>query len=218
MIGFNATMQAEQGSDVSSLIAQILADNVMALSQKNKLAVEVFDKIVRRSLGKTGSTIFKSLKSGFKDGTLNIEPLRKHPLSGATMTDTLDKYRPWMLTKDTKIRPVKTNRKPGLKFAGMMQYEIDDHDGKNLTVGLIPKRRGGDKWAKRFKDWQEAGNIDTSIYPRTSAKSMFNYFKALGMPITKAPARPQRDIIGKIETRENPVAMFEKFFLERLLK
>lgn len=211
-------MQAEQGSDVSSLIAQILADNVTALSQKNKLAVDVFDKIVRRSLGKTGSTIFRSLKSGFRDDSLNITPLRKHPANGATMTDTLEKYRPWDLFDGIKIRPAKSNRKPGLKFANLMQYELDEHDGKNLTVGLIPKRRGGDKWAKRFKDWQEAGNIDTSIYPRTSAKSLFNYFAALGMPITKAPARPQRDVIGKIEARENPVAMFEKFFLERLLK
>lgn len=217
MIGFSTKVYASEGDDISSLIAQIMADNSLATAQKAAKGAEAFDKIVRRSLGKTGSFLFKKLKGGFKDGSLGLSPLRTHPANGATMSEMLKRFRPQDLAGGVKVKPVKTSRQPGGKFAALMQYEIDDHDGKNLTVGLIPKRRGGDKWAKRFSDWQEAGDIDQNEFFKFNLIGMYRYFKALGMPITKFPSRPARNVIEKIDEREDPTSLFEKFFLERLL-
>lgn len=218
MIDFSANLVATPGNDVGSLIAQILADNALAIAQKGRMSVEVFDKVVRRSLGRTGSAIFRNLKAGFRNKSLRLQPLRIHPANGVVMTEMLSRTRPWELIRGVTPEPLTLPKKPGENLAKLMQYELDEHDGKNVTVGLIPKRRGGDKWARRFKNWQEAGEIELNDYANGNERTMFNYFKALGMPIRKHPARPERDVIGQVEARTKPIQMFEKFFLERLLK
>lgn len=222
MIGFDAKIMAGSGNDLGALIAQIIADNSLSLAQKKKLSVDKMNSIVRRAQGKTGSLLFRSLKKGFTDGTLNIEPLRRHPANNAMMADTIAAFRPWELKNiDGVPKPITRSRKPGGKLKNLMQYQLSENDsgtGGQLTVGLIPERRGGDKWAKRFSDWQESGEIDRSQFYNFSLSGMFKYLSALGMPVSKFPRRPERNVIGKIEARERPIELFEKLFLERLLK
>ena len=50
MIGFSTKVFASEGDDISSLIAQIIADNSLATAQKAAKGVEAFDKIYQMLL------------------------------------------------------------------------------------------------------------------------------------------------------------------------
>lgn len=224
------------GTDIGSLIAQILCENPAAAAKASKKSVDVMVRIVRRSLGATGSTLFRELKFGFKNsGTsnpLNIAPLQVYTRSdkgggyirtGASMAEMLKKYRPYSLVKGIQPQTI-TTKGAGRKFSGLMQYFMDDMDTNNtntLEIGLIPSRRGGDKWGKRFSDWQEAGPIKTEYLSRYSRKTMVGYFDRLGMPLKAGTIlrRPARPVIERMQNDSpTPAQLFEKLFLERLMK
>lgn len=216
---FNTQVITSKGDDIASLVAQIFSDNPSLALKASKLAAKKLDSIVKRSMGKTGSFLFRQLKTDLRKNTFGLKELTRYTnpnsrFKGALMTDVLKANRPWSLST---ARVTKSRRKTGAKWANLMQYQLDFSESKKqLEVGLIPERRGGKEWARRFADWQIGGRIRVENFLNYSPSSMFTFFQALGMPISKFPTRPARPIISRVEAEYNPVKLFEQFFIERL--
>ena len=217
-MSFNTTFEASSGNDIGSLISQILCENPDMASKARKRTAEAFQSIVRRSLGKTGSTIFRELKKGLKFGGFGLVPKTVYTKTGAVISEMFSRYRP---DYSGKIPRAVTKQKPvGSKLFGLMQYYMNDKDTKdlNLEVGLIPSRRGGQKWAKNFSDWQEGGEINVRSLGRYDRRTMYGYWRKLGMPLAAGTIlkRPARPVISRVQQDMNPAKLFEQFFLERL--
>jgi len=216
---FNTQVITSKGDDIASLVTQILSDKPSLALKASKLAVKKMDSIIRRSMGKTGSFLFRRLKTDLRKNTFGLKDFTRYTnpeskFTGSIISDVLKFNRP---RERNTPRARKSNRKVGAKWANLMQYQLDFSDKKQLEVGLIPERRGYKKWADRFADWQTGGLVDISQYRYdASPSSMFKYFQALTMPLTKFPTRPARPIISKVEAEYNPVKLFEQFFIERL--
>lgn len=226
MIKTEYSMIAGDGSDVGAIIAQALAKSSWSLQQKNKLSVEAMNKVVRRSLGKTGSTLKGILKLGVKNNTLGLAPMRRYTKTDVVMSMLLKAVKPSSLDKYSKLFMKmlgKVVRPPGYRFANMFEFKIAEEtsSGSGIEVGILRENsnRGGSKWADIFENWQDADIVDT-YFSQGSDKRTHGYFGALGMPLKAGTEtrRPERKIIDKVQQDEDPSKMFEKFFLERLLK
>lgn len=224
MIGFNATLTADKGNDVSSLIAQILADNTMAIAQKNRLAVEKFQNIIDRALTKTGSTTMYDLKGRLKGQQAGVAPKRVYSKTGLIMADIIKAVRPDRSAKSNASRYLaalsRQPKPPGAAFVGKMRFDINETTGSNdreLDVGLRKELRSKGSWRAIFRDWQDSGDVKI---PNSTPDSMRGYLAAIGMPIRRGTVlkRPARQIIDDTEKQIRPAELFEKFFLERLFK
>lgn len=215
------------GSDLGAVIAQIICKDPLRAARAGQKSADAMTKIIRRSLGKTGSVLFRILKSGFKERSFGLEPRRTYSLTGAVMSKQIDKYQPdrrkqyvnaWPNLRNLRLSVIKSNPPVGEKFSGLMQYFMNDkneRDISTLEIGLIPSRRGGQLWADRFADWQDAGEIKL---PYGNRRTMMQYFRSIEMPLSAGTIlkRPARPVIQKVQDTYNPFELFEKHFVERL--
>jgi hypothetical protein len=221
MIGFEAKMVADSGNDLGALIAQILADNALSVAQKSKLSADKFQNIVDRALTKTGSTLMYDLKAGLK-GKKDFAPKRVYSKTGMIMSDIIAAARPGKASTARLLSALVNMGKKaaGEKFAGRMRFDIGEQPGsrdREIDVGLRKQDRSKGSWRQIFSTFQEAGNVN--IYG-SEPGSMRRYLAAIGLPIRKDTTlkRPARPIVDDTGKRLNPAQLFEKLFLERLLK
>jgi len=224
---------AEIGKILAEAIANSLDPRNANMKMKN-LSVMAFHAIVRRTMGKTGSMLFRQVRSAFtKSNPYGIEKLTPYTKLGTTVSAWIRKHPPKSDGKTgyRSLRgfiPKGNDYAAGGGFRALMQYQVTPESPKgasvvipaeNLEVGLIPSRRGGDRWATRFRNWQQAGKV-LPASGNDSGGSEWGYFGAIGIPLKRAtkPKRPARPVINKIEEKERPVNLFQKNFLERLMK
>jgi hypothetical protein len=212
---FETTIIAEKGDSVGSIIAQAIADNP---ATAGKMGLKAFEKVLRRAAGKTGSMLFKKVRGAFTAvNPYSLAPLQIHP-SGVRIAPKITSY-----FAKKRGKGGKNYTAPGVGFRSLMQYRMTPDVPKgapapagppNVEVGLIPERRGGKEWAEKFKSWQEGGTI---TYPGRE-RAMYAMLAYLGIPDNKATplTAPKREVIEKIEQREDPLAMFRKNLYERL--
>jgi len=228
-MSFDYDFIADSGTDVGALVTQILSKNPGLAYKASQKTKDTIVKIVRRSLGKTGSTIFRELKKGLKTGDLVIgASFRRYSQTQQIMMS--EALRQGLNSDSTLTKEIKSRYErfsPGEKFAGLMQYYMKDDkdrsvetDVNTLEIGLIPSRRGGDDWARNFSDWQEKGDIKVQEFRNYNRRSMLGFFAKLGMPLkeTTILQRPARPVISTIREQYDPSALFEKFFIERISK
>ena len=209
---FGIAMAPLGGDPLARLLAEALSTNPQA-------AKKLSDRITairNRSLGATGKFYRLELRKAIKGqySGINMEKI-VYSRTGGIMDSTMDKYRPGSKrTFPTQKKPVeKGNPIAGKKLAGLMQSLTDDSAG-NVTAGLIPKRRGGVRWAERFHLFQIKGSVQI---PTRDRKIAGKYMAALGIPIRRGTAltRPRRPIIETVENK-NPIgAVFTRLFIER---
>ena len=207
------------GSDLGALIAQIICKDPLRAARAGQKSADAMTKIIRRSLGKTGSVLFRTLKAGFRGGWLNIPQRQIYTKTGAVISSQIKRYPPVRGIDNRNIIPATSNPPVGQKFSGLMQYYMNDkneRDISTLEVGLIPSRRGGGgKWDVRFSDWQEAGVIKI---PYGNNRKMRTYLEAIDLALKagKVLRRPARPVIEQVQKLYNPFDLFEKHFVERL--
>jgi hypothetical protein len=142
------------------------------------------------------------------------------------MSDVIKAARPDKSAKSNRNRLINmlaniSKKTPaGAKFAGRMRFDIGEtanSGDRELDVGLRKQDRSKGSWRRIFADWQEAGPVTVS---GLQSGSMRRYFGAIGMPLRAGtmPRRPARPVIEKVERANRPAELFEKLFLERLLK
>lgn len=200
----------------TAFVEKILNKGVLGAPKDPK---KVFERALRRAMAKTGMETFKQIKAHFRDDAYGLAPLRMHPKTGVNMALTYRRYRPYDLATVGKVAKIMRTPSPGGKLWRLMQWQLDEENGKWVKVGLIPSRRGGDKWAKIFENWQKAGKLDFTGYNQgANFFAMQRYSQKLGMPLTRWPQRPERDVIGRVDKTYKPSEQFERFFAERLLK
>jgi hypothetical protein len=227
MIDFGITRAS--GDDVGALIAQVFnSDPAIARKWAGK-SVDALRRVVRRSLGRTGSDIFRGLKMAMTTNSLGLDEKAQYTPTAVFISRVMQRVRPQEIGRMGRPPKLRTPGKLGGKLSALMQYRLtpDVKRGQavpagddSFEVGLIPERRGGKKWADRFRSWQQGGNIDLSQYNNGSIQSMRGYYAALGMPLRSGtmPRSPRRDLIGKYKSRIEPVEMFKKALTERLLR
>lgn len=229
---FNFKFMPSDGSDIGALVAQIICENPQRASRAAQKSADAMIKIVRRSLGKTGSVLFRIMKKGFREGNTSnpwgLEPRQRYTnfgfpwlATGSPISTHIRDNPPYSLKKGVYPEPTKRNPPVGEKFSGLMQYFMNDkneRDISTLEIGLIPSRRGGQKWADAFSDWQEAGPIKVDQYYKYSRRNMIGYFDRIGMPLAAGTIlkRPARPVIEKVQEMNDPVELFKKHFIDRL--
>lgn len=228
------TMNYEVKATGDSVIAKALAASVLDVIKGNKkknVTAEVMRKIITRSLAKTGGKIRMAIKKGMQS-ELPIEDRAINP-DGINIAATISANRPdgARRAKGRKPRLVRGGQlRPARRLAGAIRYGFLDKTEQEMTTGLLDpsmltgqqpeglKAENARAWRKRFAMFQEEGEIDISSYRNASERSMFAYFRAIGIAQSRRPRRPARPIVKPIEDRENPMKLFETNFLERLNK
>jgi len=218
---FDYDFVPSDNSDLGSVIAKIICEDPLRAARAAQRSTDAMTKIIRRSLGKTGSQLFRILKAGLKSNSFNLAPHQIYSKTGAVMSSQIKEYPHRFVAMTETPRPVRTKYTVGGKFTNLMQYFMNDkneRDISTLKIGMIPERRGGEKWARRFSDWQEAGDIKVNDFIRYSNRSMRWYFSRIGMPLKAGTIlkRPARSVIERAQIENDPFEMFKKNFVERL--
>ena len=217
-MSFSTKIIPTKGEGLEELLTQALSTDPIAAASAATKSVEKLNSIVRRSLVSVGIRTFKALKAGFRQRRLlGLDKKAVYTKTGVVMSNVLAAVRPQELKTMTSPPEIKGQGVLGGNLGKMMQFDVPK-DESSLTVGLIPRLRGGKKWAKRFAKWQEGGAVDLSEYYNGNVKSMRGFLAALGMPLRRGtmPTAPKRPIIAKIQDRMNPSELFKRAFLERL--
>lgn len=222
------TQSASSGSDLGSVIAGIIANDAIAASRKGQLTAEAFQKVVRRGLGSTGSFYRQRLAAQFKDNWMNVEEVKRHPLTGVQMGNVIKKLPPKAGGhSDSRMLSAysQPERKPGSRFRGIIEYVLREGSGLDLDVeaGAVRSDKGGkrrgEKWNayEILKDWQEAGTVNPR---RSGGGNMHRYLAAIGLPMSQGfvPRRPKRAVLETLIKSNDPVQEFTKRFTERLYK
>ncbi len=235
---FSASVINSGDSDIGKLLSEAISNSIDPKAAKVKmknLATNAFHAIVRRAMGKTGSMLFRQVRMAFTvKNPYGIEELTPYTKLGTTVSAWIRKH-PAKLGEKAGYRslrgfiPKSKNYAPGGGFRALMQFAVtpDSQKGasvaipaENLEVGLIPERRGGSKWAERFREWQQAGKVLPGRGNSVGTGSEWGYFGAIGIPLKRGtrPKRPARPVIEKIQEKERPIELFQKNFLERLME
>lgn len=240
MMQLSVSTIASSKTGLDGIIARILADNAMALATKNKLTAEAFDKILRSSLKRTGYNIMQPLKEALGEGSSvlgAIAPKRVFSKTGVIMDDIIDAVKPAKKPKSKRVKrgaaallkfyaTPNMKRPPGWRFGSMMEYAVLENtdSGEAVEIGMLEGGRASQKWKRIFADWQEKGDVDLDGANIRGVNrgyvSMQKYFAAIGIPTSQwtEPERPARPIMKMAEDKLRPAAMFEKYFVERLLR
>lgn len=228
MMNYNISTSGE-GEVAKSLVKSI--GDILLGARKNNLTAEVMQKIITRALAKTGGRMRAAIKKGMQSELPLADRAVNH--AGINIAETLMKNRPHGARRAKGQKPklvMGGQTRPARRLAGAMRYAFNDNKEQEMAVGLLDpsttksgaqetlKASQARAWRKRFADFQEEGDVDISGYQNASERSMFAYFRALGIPLTRHPRRPARPVIEPIEARENPQKLFETNFLERLNK
>lgn len=215
--------KAQGTNELERLIAESLQANPIAAAKAALKGKEAFNKIVRRAMGKTGSTLLRKLKGGMsKDNPYNLEPLARHPLLDALYSVQAKKktFTPTILASALK------QRGPGAGFKRPMLYSMVFTDAKKeLRIGAetVPGDDSGSSskvkqmsgtWLERFRVWQEG-----RTWPSFNTPTARRYMAAKGLPMSSRPVvQPGRPIIEIVQRREDPLEVFQKNLIERLTK
>ena len=215
--------QADGTSEIGRLIAQTLQADPVAAAKAAAKSKEEFDGIVRKAMGRTGSTMLRKLKGGMsKDNPYNLEPLARHPLLDALYTVQAKKktFTPRILASALR------QRGPGAGFRRPMLYSlVFTETKKELRIGAetVPGDDSGSSpkvkqmsgtWLERFRVWQEG-----RTWPSFNTPKARRYMAAKGLPMSSRPVvQPGRPIIEIVQRREDPLEMFRKNLIERLTK
>lgn len=209
--------KSSDGGDVGSLISKILADNANARSKAGSKTVDVFNKIVRRSMGRTGSNLLKYLKTKFRMEIWNFPKRRIYTKTGVAISEVIKRNPPNRAGE--RLRTATQNPPIGSAFGKMMRYKMNDEsiDDMSLEVGMIPGKKVSESWANIFSQWQEKSTIK---YQTQNNRSVRYYFRAIGIPLAAGTilTRPARPAIEEFRKENDPISEFQKNFLERLLK
>jgi len=220
-------------TEIGKILAEAMAESLDPTSAKkmrSNIGLDAFNNMIRRSMGKTGSHLFKLIRRAFStENPYGLDQLAFYTPTGQPISWTMENKPPKGKYDYHRGRRGKGKYlAPGSGFSGLMQYRITPESARgaknpqpadNMTVGIIPERRGGNKWAARFAEWQTAGRVIPS-YDRAGPGSERGYWGALGMPMKAMtqPKRPERQVISQVESQEKPVELFKRNFLERLMK
>lgn len=227
-MGFFFNILPSTGDTVADAIAQVFNDNPTIANRWRKESKQRMRSVVRRSLGRTGSDLFKGMKSSFRNNDLNLKKKAVYSKTGVVISKVLKKVRPWQVRAGMRAPKLKAQGKLGGKYSSLIQYKMTPDTPRGapapegdpeITVGVIPERRGGKAWADRFKKWQEGGKISLSNFKGgSSLQKMRGYFASLGMPLKPGtiPTAPKRPFIQKYEQTIEPIEMFQKALIERL--
>ncbi|MBT9158674.1 MAG: hypothetical protein DDT36_01692 [Firmicutes bacterium] len=209
-------------TELEQLISRCFSENVPVAQIARRQTGPALRGIVRSSIARTGSMLFKRVRRAFsRANPYGLAPLATYPgqeydTFGAVMASHITNQRRGRRGERRAAKPA-----IGGGFAKLMQYRIDPDVARgttppigevNLTVGLIPERRGGPEWADAFRRWQEAGELGYA------GGSQTRFLAAIRMPKSKGhvPVRPARPVISRIEQEEKPISLFERNLVERL--
>ena len=233
-MSFEALILTQANSEIGGILAEVINRNPDEARRAAQRGAEFFRRLVTRSLKSTGYQLKAAIESGIKTNAYNVSPLRRYPPTGAVMATTIRRYfhggkstQPYIRYKNRETylkRQQFADKNPGMGFARLMNYFVNaDAAANTLKVGALPRAEGGKAgqyWIDIFSEWQEAGEVNVNYRGTQGKRGLHGFLGAIGMPIRAATIlqRPERKIVQTAQETENPEALFQAKFEERLLR
>lgn len=232
MAFFDVQITASGGlTPLGRLLAEALANPGKAASALSRGAKEL-QKIRARALTRTAQDLRKILKDAVSENKLGWEPKRSYPQWFGKMgpvniqglfnanRSVISSYQRAAMKGKTKrqtyIRPPEKGitTKPYGKAVSLILYRVNDEAGTGV-VGAIPEMRGGKKAERIFALLQGGGR--NPFWDKSNPR-VRGLYAALGMPLRRGGEFTivKRPLFQPIIDKENPSALFEKNFIERL--